>query len=132
MILILIAAFILGPIAEIYVLLTVGGALGVWPVVGACLATAVIGGAIVRFQGLAALASARADIEAGRAPVEAACDGVFLLLAAPLLMTPGFITDTLGFLLLIPPVRRWIARRALLWLRRQIDAGAARVSIRRL
>lgn len=131
MILILIAAFILGPIAEIYVLLTVGGALGALPVVGACLATAVIGGAIVRFQGLAALVSARAALDEGRVPVEAAADGVFLLLAAPLLMTPGFITDTLGFLLLIPPVRRWIARRALLWLRRQIDAGTARVSIRR-
>ncbi len=132
MILILIAAFIVGPIAEIYLLLTVGGAIGVAPVVGLCIATAVIGGAIVRAQGLAALASARADLGDGRVPVEAVADGVFLIVAAPLLMTPGFITDSLGFLLLIPPVRRWLARRALQWLQRRIDAGAGQVYIRRL
>lgn len=132
MILILVAIFILAPIAEIYVLLTVGGVVGVWPVVFACIATAVIGGAIVRWQGFAAIRSAQRDIEAGRAPVEAAADGVFLVAAAPLLMTPGFITDTLGFLLLVPPLRRWLARRALEWLRARIDARATQVYIRRL
>lgn len=132
MLLFLIALFILGPLAEIYVLLTVGGAIGVWPVIAACIATAVIGGFILRLQGLAALGGARRDLEAGRVPVEAVADGVFLAIAAPLLMTPGFITDAIGFSLLIPPFRRWIARRILFWLRRRIDEGETRIYITRL
>lgn len=131
MILFLVALFILAPIAEIYVLLTVGGVLGVWPVVFACIATAVIGGFVLRLQGLAAFEAARRDLEAGRAPVEAAADGVFLVIAAPLLMTPGFITDAIGFALLTPPIRHWIARQALAWLRRRIESGDTRVYIRR-
>jgi UPF0716 protein FxsA len=131
MILFLVALFILAPIAEIYVLLTVGAALGVWAVVFACIATAVIGGFVLRLQGLAAVDAARRDLEAGRAPVEAAADGVFLVIAAPLLMTPGFITDAIGFSLLVPPLRRWIARQALAWLRRRIESGDSRVYIRR-
>ena len=110
MFLLLIALFIIGPIAEIYVLLTAGGLFGVWPVVIACVATALIGGFILRIQGLAAIDAARRDLAEGRPPVEAAADGVFLIVAAPLLMTPGFLTDAAGFLLLVPPVRRLIAR----------------------
>ncbi len=132
MIPLLIALFIVGPIAEIYVLLEAGHAFGVWPVVGACIATAIVGGALLRWQGLAALRAAEADIRDGRVPVEAAADAVFLLIAAPLLMTPGFITDTLGFILLVPPARRFIAREALKRLRRSIEKGETRVFIRRL
>lgn len=131
MILFLIALFVVGPIAEIYLLLTVGGLVGVWPVVFACIATAVLGGFILRLQGLAALDAARRDLDAGRAPVEAAADGVFLIVAAPFLMTPGFITDAIGFLLLVPQVRRWIARQALIWLRKRVEAGDTRVYVRR-
>jgi UPF0716 protein FxsA len=99
-------------------------------VIGACIGTAVIGGFILRLQGLAALNGARSDIEDGRVPVEAVADAVFLVIAAPLLMTPGFITDAVGFLLLTPPVRRAIARFALARLRRNLEAGSARVYYR--
>ncbi len=109
----LIALFIVGPIAEIYVLLAAGGAFGVLPVIAACLFTAFLGGIILRIQGLAALNSARNDLQTGRLPVDAVVDGVLLVIAAPLLMTPGFITDVLGFLLLTPPIRRIIARYVL-------------------
>lgn len=131
MAIILITLFVIGPIAEIYVLLAAGGAFGVWPVVGACVATAVIGGVILRLQGLAALHSAQADINSGKPPVEAAADGVFLIIAAPFLMTPGFLTDFIGFSLLIPPVRRWIARQALARLRRSINNGTTSFTVRR-
>ena len=127
MILLLIALFIVGPIAEIAVLLAVGQAIGTWPVVGLCIATAMLGGALLRIQGLNALTLLRRDIEEGRVPVEAAADGVFLAIAAPLLMTPGFLTDAAGFALMIPPVRHWIARQALRRLRRRIEAGETRV-----
>ena len=113
MLYILIALFVVGPIAEIYVLLSAASAFGVLPVIAACLGTAILGGAIIRMQGLAALNAARTDLETGRLPVEAAIDGALLIVAAPFLMTPGFITDAVGFSLLLPPVRRLIARFAL-------------------
>jgi len=131
MFIILLALFVAGPIAEIYVLLAAGGAFGVWPVVLACMGTAVLGGFILRLQGLAALNNARRDLDEGKPPVAAAADGIFLLIAAPFLMTPGFLTDAIGFLLLVPPVRRWIARAALGWLKKRIDNGEAAFVVRR-
>lgn len=131
MILILIALFILGPIAEIYVLLAAGSAFGVLPVVAACLGTALLGGWIIRLQGLAAINAARRDLDAGRPPVDSAVDGALLVVAAPFLMTPGFITDAMGFLLLVPPFRRFLARMALREIRRRIDRGEATITIRR-
>ena len=120
MLLILVALFIIGPIAEIYVLLTAAEAFGVFPVILACLGTAFLGGFLIRLQGLRALYAARADLETGRLPVDSAVDGALLVVAAPFLMTPGFITDSVGFLLLIPLVRRLIARAALKAIRSHI------------
>jgi UPF0716 protein FxsA len=82
-----------------------------------------LGGWIIRLQGLAALNGARRDLEAGRAPVDSAVDGALLLVAAPLLMTPGFITDAAGFLLLVPAIRRFLGRAALRAIRRRLDRG---------
>jgi UPF0716 protein FxsA len=132
MLLILVALFVLGPIAEIWVLLATGGVIGAPAVIGLCLLTAIIGGVLLRLQGLAALSAARRDLDAGRAPVEAAVDGVFLVLAAPMLLLPGFLTDFAGFLLLVPPLRHAMARWALARLRRRMEAGEARVFITRL
>ena len=129
--LILIVLFVLGPIAEIYVLLTVGGLFGAPPVIAACLATALLGGWVIRLQGLAAINAARRDLNEGRPPVDSAVDGALLVVAAPFLMTPGFITDAMGFLLLVPPVRRLLARLALREIRRRIDRGEATITIRR-
>ena len=86
---ILIVLFILAPIAEIYVLLTAGAAFGVPPVIIACIATALLGGWLIRLQGAAALNAARTDMNDGRLPVSSAVDGALLFVAAPLLMTPG-------------------------------------------
>ncbi|MFQ5563407.1 MAG: FxsA family protein [Parvularculaceae bacterium] len=127
----LIALFVVGPIAEIYVLLSAGQAFGVWPVVAACLGTAALGGWLIRAQGLAALNQARRDLDDGRAPVNAAIDGVLLALAAPFLMTPGFITDAVGFVLLTPPARRIIAAWLWRWLKKRVDEGRATITIRR-
>lgn len=131
MIPLLIALFIIGPIAEIALLISVGKVIGVWPVVALCLATAFLGAVILRAQGLSALRSAQLDIADGKVPVEAAADAIFLVVAAPLLMLPGLITDAMGFLLLIPPVRRFLAREALKRIRRQVETGATRIQFRR-
>ncbi len=131
MLLILVALFVIGPIAEIAVLLAAGDAFGVLPVVAACIATAIIGGVLLRIQGFAAIRSAQNNMADGKIPVEAAVDGVFLAIAAPFLMTPGFLTDIVGFSLLVPPVRRLLARAALNRFRRAVERGDATITVRR-
>ena len=131
MFLILLALFVIAPIAEIYVLLTAGAAFGVAPVIAACLATALLGGWIIRLQGLAALTRARRDMDNGRLPVASAVNGALLIVAAPLLMTPGFLTDALGFCLLIPPVRNALGRYVLARIKKRIESGDATITIRK-
>jgi len=131
MLLILVTLFIIGPIAEIYVLLSAGSAFGVLPVIGACLATAFLGGWIIRLQGLAALQGAQRDLDAGRPPVASALNGALLLVAAPFLMTPGFLTDAMGFALLVPPVRMFLAKLALRYIKKRIDRGDTKITILR-
>lgn len=132
MILLILAALVIGPLAELFLLIKAGAAVGALPVIAYCIATAAAGGLILRAQGLAALASARRDLDDGKVPVEAAVDGLFLVLAAPLLMTPGFITDIAGFLLLVPALRHAIARAALRRIRAKIERGEASIYITRL
>jgi len=131
MLLILLTLFVFGPIAEIYVLLAAGGAFGVLPVIAACLVTAFTGGWLIKVQGVNALNSAQRDIAQGKVPVDLAVDGALLVIAAPLLMTPGFITDAAGFALLIPPLRRMIARHALRAVKKRIDRADATITIHR-
>lgn len=131
MILLILAALAAAPLIELFLLIKAGAEFGALPVILYCIATAVIGGVLLRLQGLSALAAARSDLDQGRVPVEAAVDAVFLIIAAPLLMTPGFVTDILGFLLLVPPIRREIARAALRRLRRKVETGEAQVYIAR-
>ncbi len=131
MLIILVSLFVIGPIAEIYVLLSAGSTFGVLPVIGACLATAFLGGWIIRLQGLAAIQGAQRDLNEGRPPVASAINGALLLVAAPFLMTPGFLTDAMGFALLIPPVRMQLAKWALAYIKKRIDRGDATITILR-
>ncbi|MFZ0488069.1 MAG: FxsA family protein [Arenicellales bacterium] len=98
--------FLLVPLFEIYLLLTVGGIIGVGWTVFAVVFTAVLGAWLVRRQGFSALGRIRAQLDRGELPAMEVFEGVFLLLAGALLLTPGFFTDTVGFLCLTPPVRR--------------------------
>lgn len=108
---ILLAAFIGIPLAEIAIFIEVGGAIGVWATVALVVATAILGTTLLRIQGLATLARARAQFEAQTMPVRELFDGACLLFAGALLLTPGFITDAVGFLLLVPPLRETLRRR---------------------
>lgn len=122
--------FLIGlPAAELFVMVKTAMAIGVLPVIFASIGTAVLGGYILKAQGFAALRQFQEQSREGRTPVEPAAHGVLLLAAAPLLMTPGFITDAVGFLLLIPAVRREIARRVLLYLRKRMERGEAHIYI---
>ena len=101
--------FIAVPLAELAILIKVGELIGILPTVLLVILTAVIGVALLKRQGIAALAGARQSLEAGKFPVESVVDGACLLVAGAFLLTPGLITDTVGFLLLIPALRHGLA-----------------------
>ena len=105
---VLLAAFIGVPLLEIAVFIQVGEAIGLWPTLATVVLTAVIGTWCLRAQGLATLARARAQIDQGALPTRELFDGACLLIAGALLLTPGFVTDTVGFLLFLPPVRDFL------------------------
>ncbi len=108
-------ALIGAPLIEIAVFLQVGDVVGLWWTLALIVATAVIGTAMLRVQGLATLARARDTLERGGMPVREVMDGVCLLVSGALLLTPGFVTDAAGALLLVPAVRlvlqRWVLAR---------------------
>lgn len=101
--------FMAVPLAELALLIQVGEIIGVFPTIALVIATAVIGVSLLKRQGLAALDKARKTLDAGDFPVESVVDGVCLLVAGAFLLTPGLLTDTAGFLLLVPAFRRAIA-----------------------
>ncbi len=101
------------PIIEMYLLITVGGYIGALPTIALVMLTAVVGVALLRAQGLQTLTRGRMRLESGELPAREVAEGLLLAVAGALLITPGFVTDTLGFLLLIPPVRGVVARRVL-------------------
>jgi len=105
--------FITLPLLELYVLIHVGSGIGGLNTIALCLLTAFIGGILIRWQGLMTLMDAQRRMAAGDLPAEHAFHGILLALAGVLLFTPGFITDSAGFLLLFPPLRRWLIHRFL-------------------
>jgi UPF0716 protein FxsA len=111
----LVLALLIGvPLIEIALFIEVGGRIGLWPTIATVILTALIGTALLRRQGMATLQRAQAEMAAQRMPVRELFDGACLLVAGVLLLTPGFLTDAIGFALLIPPLRAvagaWVAR----------------------
>lgn len=111
----LFALFVGVPLIEIALFIQVGGWIGVWPTLAVVVLTAIVGTYLVRQQGLRALEDLRRAFEELGDPARPLAHGAMILFAGALLLTPGFFTDTVGILLLIPAVRdavlRWLARR---------------------
>lgn len=105
--------FIVMPIAEMAVLIQVGTMIGVLPTIGLVLLTAVIGAALLKQQGLATLTRANQRLNSGELPAKEVAEGMILAVGGALLLTPGFITDTIGFLCLIPGTRHWFVHQAM-------------------
>jgi UPF0716 protein FxsA len=120
--LVLLLAFIGVPIIEIAVLIQVGGWIGLWPTLGLIILTAVLGSIELRAQGLATVSKLRQQLDAGEMPAQTLFDGVCLLFAGALLLTPGFVTDVTGFLLLLPPFRRSLLQAVGPYIRRHAEA----------
>ena len=98
------------PIVEIGVFIEVGGLIGLWPTITVIFVTAAIGAALLRAQGLAVMYRAQEAMARGEMPLTQVFDGLCLLFAGAMLLTPGFVTDGVGFLLFIPPLRILLRR----------------------
>ncbi len=127
----LIALFIGLPIVELALLFELHGMVGFLPTVVLVLLTGVAGAVLVRRQGLAILLKIQREMSIGNVPAPQMIDGVMILVAGALLVTPGLITDLSGFLLLIPFVRKKIR----FWLKKKFEekvrSGYVQVHVKR-
>jgi UPF0716 protein FxsA len=101
----LIVLFIVVPIAELAVLIQVGQLIGVWWTIALLVADAILGSLLARSQGRLVWRRFNEALQAGRAPAREVMDGALVLFGGALLLTPGFLTDILGIVLLLPPTR---------------------------
>lgn len=104
----LLIPFLVLPVIEIAAFIQVGGLIGLWPTIGLVILSAVAGSWLMRRQGAAALADLQRSFRELRDPTAPLAHGALILLAGALMVTPGFVTDTMGLLLLVPAVRRWV------------------------
>jgi len=103
--------FIGMPILELFLLINVGSAIGVFPTLAIVILTAVIGTWMLKAQGLSTLNKARSRMSGGQVPAFEMMEGLALGVGGALLLTPGFVTDAIGFICLIPFTRRWLVSR---------------------
>ena len=111
----ILALFILLPIVELAILIELGRHVGTAATLAIIVATGALGAYLARSQGLAVLRQMRAEMAAGRLPTESLVDGVIILLAGAVLLTPGILTDLIGFMCLVPAFRRGV--KSMLWRR---------------
>jgi UPF0716 protein FxsA len=109
----LLLLFVAVPLAELFVILQVGQAIGALPTIGLLVLSSLIGTALVRSQGRSVWRRFQAALASGRPPARETVDGALVLFGGALMLAPGFITDALGALLLLPPSRA-LARRGIL------------------
>jgi UPF0716 protein FxsA len=111
----LILLFIVVPIAELYVILKVGDLIGILPTIALLIADSLLGAWLLRSQGRTVWRRFQETMQAGRLPHREVLDGALVIFGGAFLITPGFLTDIVGVLLLLPPtrsvLRRWLVRR---------------------
>lgn len=99
--------FMLVPIVEMWILIEVGGWIGALPTIALVVLTATLGLSLLKRQGLSTLVRARRKMDEGSIPASELVSGVMIAVGGALLLTPGFVTDAIGFALLIPQTRQW-------------------------
>lgn len=109
--------FLAIPFIEIWGLIAVGSRIGAWPTVAFVFLTGIIGAWLAKREGLQTLKLVQIQLSRGELPTQAVLDGVCILFGGAVLLTPGFFTDLLGFLLLIPYSRNWFKA----WLKQTFD-----------
>lgn len=127
----LILLFIVLPIVELYALIQVGQSIGVLPTIGLLILDSIVGAFLLRREGRSAWLRFNDAVRSGRVPARETLDGGLVILGGALLMTPGFVTDIFGLVMLVPPTRAVVRRFALPWLgRRMVVAAAVRATPR--
>lgn len=104
----LILLFTIVPLIELFLLIQIGKYLGALPTVAVVLVTGIVGGFLARSQGLSIYRRISGDLQNGIIPTDGILDGLFILIAGALLITPGIMTDIIGFLVMVPGFRRWL------------------------
>jgi UPF0716 protein FxsA len=106
----LLLLFTVVPLVELFLLVKLGTVIGIGPTILIVIATGVLGAWLARWQGLGVIRRITQDLNEGRLPADALIDGLLILIAGAVLLTPGLITDALGFVLLVPQSRSFVRR----------------------
>ena len=117
--------FIVVPVLELMLLIKIGQGIGALATAALVLSTALTGAYIISRQSLAVVTRTIEAASEGRPPVGPVLDGLFLMVAGALLLTPGLLTNVVALALLVPPVRRAVARAAVRWVLRRADVRLA-------
>jgi UPF0716 protein FxsA len=123
LLLVLFLVFVVAPIVELYVIVQVAQEIGVFETIAALIIISAIGAWLVKSAGLAVLVRTQKQLAAGRMPTNELVDGGILLFAGALMFAPGFISDVLGILLILPPTRAIVRRLVLRSFRTQMERG---------
>jgi UPF0716 protein FxsA len=115
----LVVAFIVVPLVEIFVLIQVGQVIGAWPTILLLIVDSIVGGWLVKHEGRRAWAALNTALQSGRMPARELADGALILVGGTLMLTPGFVTDGVGMVLILPLTRplvrkfltRYLSRR---------------------
>ena len=106
----LVLVFVVGPLVELYVIVQVGQSIGVLPTIALLLGVSILGGWLVKREGIKAWRAFVTATQQHRVPAREVADGALILFAGALLLTPGFVTDALGLFLLLPPTRALVRK----------------------
>ncbi|PSQ63416.1 MAG: hypothetical protein BRD31_05530 [Bacteroidetes bacterium QH_2_64_26] len=123
----LILLFLLTPAIELALLIQVDRFIGFWPTIGLIIVTGIVGSHLARREGLSTWQRLNERLQRGDLPGAELADGVIILVAGALLITPGILTDVIGFVGLIPFTRRRIRGLAMRWFRRKMEKGSMQV-----
>jgi len=115
--------FIIVPVVELYILIEVGKKIGSLTTIGIIILTGILGAYLVKSQGFMILKKIQNDLNEGILPGNSLIQGAIILAGGILLLTPGFITDIIGFIFLIPASRRVVKKYLLKWLKGKIKKG---------
>ena len=119
----LLLLFTIVPLVELFLLVKLGTVVGVGPTIALVIFTGILGAWLARQQGLGVLRRLSEDLAKGRLPAEALIDGLLILIAGAVLLTPGLLTDALGFLLLVPRSRAVVRKAAVARFERRFKGG---------
>lgn len=119
--------FVLVPVIELTILIKVGSLIGILNTVAIILLTALIGAYMVRLEGLGVLSRIQQNMQEGVFPTEELIDGGMILVAGALLLTPGFFTDTVGFLMVVPGSRNLIKKMARRYIEKRVSRGTIHI-----